>query len=159
MADLLKSFTFAWKGFVYCLTNERNMRVHFVFMVYMYSYLFVYDFFILSKVEISVIFIANTLVFMGELINTAIENTINLLSEKYDKYAQIAKDTAAGAVLVGAFFAVAIGIALLWQPEAFRALFEYYKEKPLMIVILALSLALSVIFVFWGFGKKSKRKN
>ncbi|NLB37045.1 MAG: diacylglycerol kinase family protein [Clostridiales bacterium] len=147
MKALAKSFIYAWQGFRYCIKYERNMRIHFVIMVYMYSFLFAYDFFELTRVEISIIFIANTIVFMGELINTAVESTINLVEKRYNKFAKIAKDTAAAAVLVGAVFSVAVGIALLWQPAAFRALFEYYKNNILMLVALIVSIVLSCVFI------------
>jgi diacylglycerol kinase (ATP) len=148
MKTLAKSFVYAWQGFLYCIKNERNMRIHFVIMVYMYSFLFFFDFFKLTKVEITVIFIANTIVFMGELINTAVESTINLVEKRYNKFAKIAKDTAAAAVLVGAVFSFAIGITLLWQPAAFRALYEYYKTHIFMLVALIISLVLSCFFIF-----------
>ena len=79
-------------------------------------------------------------------------------SEKYNRLAKISKDTAAGAVLVGAIFAVCTGIAILGQPEAFKAMFVYYAEKPYMIAVLVLSLALSFVFIFTGFHFKKKNK-
>ena len=113
------------------------------------------------------LFIANALVMMAELINTAIENTINLVEKKYNKLARIAKDTAAGGVLVGAFFAVAIGISLLWQPEAFKRIFDYYTDHTVMLACLVASLGVSVIYIFvgpltiWAFltGKPQKTTN
>lgn len=150
MKALLRSFVYAWQGFRYCLRHERNMRIHLAFTLYMYSFLGFYDFFELTRHDYAVLFIANALVFMGELINTAFESTIDLLEKKYNKMAKIAKDTAAAAVLVGAFFAVAIGVALLWQPEAFQKLFAYYKDNPLWLAILIASLALSLVYILAG---------
>lgn len=166
MRALAKSFVFAWHGFVYCLHNERNMRIHMVVTVYMYSFLLFFDFFALTRVEFAIIFIANALVFMGECINTAIESTINLLEKKYNQMAKIAKDTAAAAVLVGSFFAVMIGLVLLWQPEAFKKLYFYYSENTYMLVILAASILISIIYIFAGpdairrffTGKPAKKK-
>jgi diacylglycerol kinase len=157
MKALAKSFGFACRGFIHCLHNERNMRIHLAFTLYMYSFLLFFDFFKIGKLELAVLFIANALVMMAELINTAIENTINLVEKKYNKMAQIAKDTAAAGVLVGALFAVAIGVALLWQPDAFKKMFDYYKEHIAMLVCLAASLAVSLVYIFigplalWGF--------
>lgn len=150
MKALAKSFVYAWQGFIYCLHNERNMRIHLAFSLYMYCFLLFYDFFELSRSEFALIFIANALVMMGELINTAIETTINLVEKKYNKMAKIAKDTAAAAVLIGAIFSIAIGIVLLWQPEAFIKLYNYYKENTLMLICLITSLAVSVIYILIG---------
>ncbi len=148
MKALAKSFVYAWQGLLYTLRKERNMRIHFVISVYMYSFLFLFDFFELTNVEIAIIFIANTIVFMGELINTAIESTINLVEKKFNKFAKIAKDTAAAAVLVGAFFSVCIGAVLLWQPDAFKAMFEYYRTHIFMSVAFFISLVICLIFIF-----------
>ena len=150
MKELGKSFIYAWKGIVFCLHHERNMRIHFTVSVYMYAFLFVYDFFIVTRTQLAILLVTNAVVFMAEIINTAIENTINLLETKYNKFCEIAKDAAAGAVLVGAVFAVLIGIAILFQPEAFRQLFNYYIAKPYMLIILAASIALSCVYVFSG---------
>ena len=49
------------------------MRVHLVCMIYMYSYLLIYDFFEVSRTQFAIIFITNAIVVMGELFNTAIE--------------------------------------------------------------------------------------
>ena len=138
------------------------MRVHLVCMIYMYSYLLIYDFFEVSCTQFAIIFIANAIVVMGELFNTAIEAVVDMaeekFSEKYNRLAKISKDTAAGAVLVGAIFAVCTGIAILAQPDAFRAMFTYYAEKPYMIAVLIASLVLSFTFIFTGFNFKKKDK-
>lgn len=162
MRLLLKSFSYAWRGLIHCLHYERNMRIHLVTVVYMYTLLFFFrESFEVSKVELTIIFIANALVFISELINTAIEATINLLENNYNKMAKIAKDTAAAAVLTGAVFAFAIGIVVLWQPAAFREMADYYLDKPWMFAALVLSLAGAMVYIFAGpvaigrfFGRK-----
>ena len=162
MKGLLKSFVYAWSGIITCIRQERNMRVHLVCMIYMYSYLLIYDFFEVSRTQFAIIFIANAIVVMGELFNTAIEAVVDMaeekFSERYNRLAKISKDTAAGAVLVGAIFAVCTGIAILAQPDAFRAMFAYYAEKPYMIAVLIASLVLSFTFIFTGFNFKTKDK-
>ena len=162
MKGLLKCFVYAGSGIVTCIRQERNMRVHLVCMIYMYSYLLIYDFFEVSRTQFAIIFIANAIVVMGELFNTAIEAVVDMaeekFSEKYNRLAKISKDTAAGAVLVGAIFAVCTGIAILAQPDAFRAMFAYYAEKPYMIAALIASLVLSFTFIFTGFNFKKKDK-
>jgi len=57
-------------------------------------------------------------------------------------------------VLVCSICAVAVGIAVLWQPGAFRALYEYYKAKPLMLLALAGSLTATGLWVFPDWGRK-----
>ena len=159
MKSLIKSFGYAFSGIFEALRYERNMRIHFVCMIYMYSFLFVYDFFEITRTQLAVIFLANMAVVAAELINTAVERTVDLASEEYTENGKVAKDTAAGAVLVCAIFAVATGIAILGQPEAFSQMFLYYRENPVMLVVFILSIILATVFILKGFGKASKDKN
>ena len=158
MKSLIKSFGYAFLGIFEALRYERNMRIHFVCMIYMYSFLFAYDFFEITRTQLAVIFIANMAVVAAELINTAVERTVDLASEEYTENGKVAKDTAAGAVLVCAIFAVATGIAILGQPDAFSQMFLYYREKPVMLIAFILSIIPATVFIFKGFGKASKDK-
>ncbi len=156
MKNLFKSFGYAFRGIGYALVHERNMRIHFVCMAYMYTFLAVYDFFDVSRTQFALLFLANALVVAAELINTAVERTVDLVTDTYRENAKIAKDTAAGAVLCCAVFAVATGIAVLGQRAAFTAMFHYYREKPWMLLIFVLSIAAATVFIFKGFGKHSR---
>lgn len=154
MKALWKSFGYAFAGIARTIRTERNMRIHLTFMVYMFTYLTVYDFFVVSRAQYALLFLSCALVLAGELINTAIENVVDLVEQKKNDFCKIAKDAAAGAVLVNALFAVAVGIAVLYQPPAFRALFDYYRTHPVMIAVLALSIAASLLFIFLPNRKK-----
>lgn len=154
MKSLFLSFGYAFRGVFRTLAEERNMRIHLVCMVYMYTYLAVYDFFAVTRTQLALLFLANALVVAAELVNTALEHAVDLAAQGICAHAKRAKDAAAGAVLVCAMFAVAVGIAVLGQREAFRAMFAYYKENPWMLFVLALSIALATVFIFRGFGKR-----
>lgn len=156
MKGLLKSFVYAGNGILWCIKNERNMRAHFSLCVYMYAYLLIYDFFVLSKTEWAIILLCNALVFSLEIVNTAVEKAVDLATEKQNPLAKISKDAAAGAVLVSAIFSVIVGLVILLQPEAFRAMVEYYKSRLYLLVILAASLVLTFAFILKGIpsGKK-----
>ena len=158
MKGLLKSFVYAGNGILWCLKNERNMRAHFSLCVYMYAYLLIYDFFVLTKTEWAIILLCNALVFSLEIVNTAIEKAVDLATEKQNLLAKISKDAAAGAVLVSAIFSVIVGIVILFQPDAFMEMAEYYRERIYLLVILALSLVLTFAFILKGIpcGKKKK---
>lgn len=159
LLSLFKSFGYAFRGIFQALKYERNMRIHLVCVAYMYSFLLIYDFFEVSRTQFAIIFLANALVMAAELVNTAVERTVDLASEKFTENGKIAKDTAAGAVLICAFFSVLAGVAILFQPEAFKSLFLYYTQKPYMFVIFVLSIALSTVFIFKGLGKGSTQDN
>lgn len=91
-----------------------------------------------------------------ELVNTAVERTVDLASTEWTDNGRAAKDTAAGAVLVSAIFAVLTGIMIMWQPKAFSALYVYFKEHILYFVLFLLSLVVAFIFIFKGFPQMKK---
>ena len=154
MKSLIKSFGYAFRGIFTALTKERNMRIHTVCMLYMYFFLFAFDFFEISDAQLSVIFLANGLVIGGELINTAIERAVDLYGDEHTENGKIAKDCAAGAVLVFAIFSVLCGVAIMYQPKAFSAMFAYFIANPVAIVLFAISVVIFTAFIFKGFPKK-----
>ena len=151
MRLLFNSFRYAWRGILRAAETERNFRVHLVCMAYMYAFLRLSDWFTLSRTDWAVLFIANALVLAAELVNTAIEALVDLATRRQHPLAAVAKDCAAGAVLVCAVMAVAVGIAILYQPEAFRQLFAYFGTHVWILIAFILSLGISALFVF---GKK-----
>lgn len=137
MKKFLKCFVYAFRGIVFCLANERNMRVHLCFTVYMFGYLTVYDFFDVSRTGFAVLFALCALVMSLEAVNTAVERAVDLAAKgEISPLAKVAKDSCAGAVLISAIAAVAAGIAILWQPEAFKAMFEFYKANIPVFILL-----------------------
>ena len=159
--NLARSFKYAFKGFGWMIFNERNFRIHLTCFSYMAYFLFRYDFFVLERVEYAVLILAAALVIGGEMINSGIEKADDSVSRETIHTIKISKDTAAGAVLVFACAAVFVGIVLLWQPEAFRLLFNHFIEQPICLVSLVLSLVASMLFIFRlnnKFLRKMKKK-
>lgn len=154
MKSLIKSFGYAFRGIFMCLAKERNMRIHTVCMIYMYFFLFAFDFFEISCTQLSIILLANGLVMGGELINTAVERAVDLYGSEHTENGKIAKDCAAGAVLVFTIFSVLCGVAIMYQPEAFKALFSYFLANPVSIILFIISVVIFSIFIFKGFPKK-----
>ncbi|WP_010270265.1 diacylglycerol kinase family protein [Paenibacillus senegalensis] len=108
-----KSFRYAYEGIKYALVTQRNMKFHFsASFIALFSALF----FKISKLEILFLLLAITLVIVTELINTAIENAVNLAMPERHPLAKIAKDVAAASVLVAACFAVAVGLIIFFEP-------------------------------------------
>lgn len=157
LKKFVKGFQFAFEGILTALKTECNMRVHFVCMFYMYLFLLAFDFFQITRTQFAIIFIANGLVIGGELINTAIEAAVDLHGEEHTPLGKIAKDTAAGAVLVFAIAAVACGIAIMYQPEAFKLLFNFFATHIFALILFIVSLISAVLFILFGFGKKEKK--
>lgn len=150
MKRFFKSFFYAFRGIGHCICSERNMRIHLCFTAYMFGFLTVFDFFEVSRGQAAILITLCALVMSLEAVNTAVENAVDLVTDKQNELARIAKDSAAGAVLVAAIASVAAGIAILGQPDAFRAMFAYYVQNIPVLIVLIISIILSLAFVFAG---------
>lgn len=124
----------------------------------MFSILGLTDWFVLSRTDWAVLAVASALVIGAELVNTAIENAVDLETKEYNEYAKRAKDAASGAVLVCAIGAVMAGLFILLQPQAFSLMADYFSSKPLMFALFALSIVPATLFIFFGFGKSKDKK-
>lgn len=155
---LFMSFVYAFKGIFRTIANERNLRIHLTCVIYMISILSLTDWFVLSRTDWAILVLCCGTVIGGEIVNTAIENAVNLASEEYTEYGKISKDAAAGAVLVSAVTAVIVGIIILFQPEAFKAMYEYFLANPPMLAVFVLSIIPATLFIFFGIptGKGKK---
>ncbi len=107
------SFRFAAQGIVSAFKSELNMKVHSMLAVVVLA---AAAFFRLPPLSWMLLLLAITLVLSTELLNTAIEATIDLVSPDIHPLAKTAKDTAAGAVLLTAVFAVIVGIYVFYHP-------------------------------------------
>ena len=155
VSSLFKSFLYAFKGFGWMITHERNFRIHLTCLAYMFFYLLRYDFFTVSRTEFAILLLASGLVIGGEMLNTGIEKADDSVSREKKHTIEVSKDVSAGAVLVFTIFAVLCGVAILWQPEAFRLLFNHYVENPIYILWFVLSVIAFSWFIF-KFDKKGK---
>ena len=106
---LLKTLSYGFNGILYTLKHERNMVIHFLVMILVIIAGIVFK---ITFVEWGVCFVLFALVLSLELMNTALENVVDLVTEEKKAKAKVAKDAAAGAVLVSAIFAVIIGISI-----------------------------------------------
>ncbi len=113
-SNLATSFRYAWGGLTYAFETQRNFRIHTVIGTLAIGLgLFLQ----LKPVEISVIGVTIGIVLAMELLNTAIESVVDLtVGQSYHELAKIAKDCAAGAVLVSAMAAAIVASALLLPP-------------------------------------------
>ena len=101
------------EGMVHAARTERNMRVHIIIAL---GGVVLGVLLGLSLVEWAVIALAMSGVFTSEMMNTAVEYLIDLASPEHHPLAKIAKDAAAGAVLINATFAAVVGV-LIFGPK------------------------------------------
>lgn len=106
---LINSFKFAFKGIGSCIRSERNMKIHFTIMILVVLLGIILN---ISMWEWITCFILFGLVISLEMVNTAIEIVVDLVSPMFNELAGRAKDIAAGAVLVNAIVAFIIGLII-----------------------------------------------
>ncbi len=99
-------FDHAWEGIVRAVRTQRNMRFHALAAVAVVVAGLVFR---VGVAEFAVLFFAIALVMAMELVNTAVEAIVDLVSPEFDPLAKIAKDAAAGAVLVASIGAAIVG--------------------------------------------------
>ena len=113
---LIKSFQHAFCGILTSFVIGRNIKVHYIAAL---AAILGGLYFGISKVEFLIILLISAQVICLEMVNTAIERTVDLVTVEYHLYAKIAKDIAAGAVLVAAIFAIVIG-GIIFLPYIFK---------------------------------------
>ena len=106
---LYKSFGYAFEGIFTGIKKERNMKIHCLAMLCVV----VAGFFMkISVTEWCICLILFGLILSLELVNTAGEAVVDLVTEEKKPLAKIAKDTAAGAVLIAAIMAAGVGLII-----------------------------------------------
>ena len=109
---LVDSFNFAIEGLISALKNEKHMKGHILAAIIIVILAIVIN---ASKVEILIISLSVSFVVITELVNTAVEAIVDLVSPERHPLAKLAKDVAAGAVLVAAINALCVGYLLFYD--------------------------------------------
>lgn len=109
---LIESFNFAFEGIIYALKTQRNMKIHFFVSIVVLTMSLFFD---LSRMEILILFLTITMVIIAEMINTAVEAAIDLITDKYHLFAKIAKNVAAGAVLIAAINSIIVAYLIFFH--------------------------------------------
>jgi len=107
------TFRYALEGFVHVLKTQPNAWVHSAFTL---AVVLAGLWLGLSRVEWAILLATVAVVWVAEFINTAVEAAVDLATVETRPLAKIAKDAAAGGVLVAAIMAVGIGLLILGPP-------------------------------------------
>ncbi len=150
----LSSFKYAAKGILTCLKLERNMRFHLIFCIYVFFFSFIME---ISSTELALVFLASALVFISEMLNTAIEKLCDFVCKDKNQNIGKIKDICAGAVLVSAVISICVGVTVLYKPDKLLMIFNIFVNNPLYIILLVLSLVASIIYITCGFSFKNKK--
>jgi diacylglycerol kinase (ATP) len=145
--NFIKSFNFARRGFRYCIKNERNMRIHIVASIFILAFSLVFE---LTSLEFAVLVISMMFVITSEMLNTAIETIVNLETSSYEHLARIAKDIAAGAVLVSSICSVIVGIALFFKPDKLMNKIHSVFVTPQLFFLFFVIIVIGLFFIIKG---------
>lgn len=149
----IRSANFAIEGILHAARTQRHLRYHFyaAAAVLLFSYAAG-----VTKIHFLIISLAVIAVLLAEMLNTAMESVVDLLSPEHHERARAAKDIAAGAVFITAIGAAIIGYVILMPHarEVFDKGLHIAKHTPEEISIIALVLVLIVVVLMKSrFGK------
>jgi diacylglycerol kinase (ATP) len=142
--SVFDSFNYAAEGVIHALRTQRNLWIHFTIAA---AVLVAAVGFGVSKVELMVLLLAITFVLVAELVNTAVEAAVDVASTSFDPMAKIAKDIAAGAVLVATLNAVAVGYLVFSGTVADRSsrFLDRLSDAPAELTLVALALTVIIV--------------
>ena len=115
MKQFILSFKYAIEGIITSIIEEKNIKIHILAIFVTILMGIIYK---ISTMEWIICILLFGLVISAEIINTAIENAVDLVTDEKNILAKKAKDAAAGAVLVNAIISVIIA-CIIWIPKIF----------------------------------------
>ena len=142
-----ESANVAIEGILYAAKTQKHLRWHFVSAALV---ILLGLYFGLGKPDFIALSLAVVIVLVAEILNTAVEAAVDLVSKDYNPLAKVAKDTAAGAVFVASFGAIIIGFLILYPYAAsavtvgvrqLKVAGENIAFMALMVVIIAVIIA------------------
>lgn len=155
---LLDSFNYAIEGIIYAVRTQRNMKIHMIAALLVLTACFFYD---LSKIELLAITITISMVIMAELINTAIEFAVDATTNYYHPLVKVAKNVAAGGVLITAINAVVVGYIIFWDKLKYINFILIMKVKstsPYVIFIILAIVSITTLVAKAIFGEGTPLK-
>ena len=142
--SIIESFNYAIEGVIHVLRTQRNMRIHFLVAVIVLITAAAVG---VSKIELIALLISIAFVLVAEMINTAVEGTIDAATTSFDPMAKLAKDLAAGAVLIAAVNAVAVGYLVFAGKAADKSarVLDKLRNAPAEITLIALVVTVIIV--------------
>ena len=142
------SFGYARDGLTHALLTQRNMRIHFLAA---FCVIFLCVVIQVQNFEIIAALFSIALVIALELVNTAIENVVDLMVEVYHTSAKVAKDVAAAAVLVAAANALIVAYLIFYNklhPIVWRSFSSLMSPPYIGVLLMALLFLILAIVAY-----------
>jgi diacylglycerol kinase (ATP) len=142
--SLIESFNYAFEGIIHVLRTQRNMRIHFAVALAVLIAGLAVD---VSRLELIALLLAIAFVLIAEMINTALEAAIDVATTSFDPMAKLAKDIAAGAVLIATVNAIAIGYLVFSGQVANRSerVLDKLRDAPAKLTLISLVVVIIVV--------------
>ncbi len=141
---LYKSFKFAFEGVYYCISNERNFRIHMTVAAIIYLLAPYYKF---TPAEMIMLTLVIAVVILAEMVNTSIETIVDMITDEFHLLAKKAKDVAAGAVLMATLCAIMCALFLILRPNIMAYIISDVFHSIPKIIISLVVIILSYLFV------------
>ena len=155
MKRFIGSTNHAIAGIVHAFRNEGNMRIHFVCaLLAIGAGILTY----VTRFEMMMLSVTITFVIVAELVNTAIEAVVDLITQQYHELARVAKNVAAGAVLMSALNALVVGYLVFYRKIRNYDFVprEYFLNLPAHTTFLCLVVVGILVIIFKSYSTKKK---
>src|SRR5690348_18111514 len=142
--SLIDSFNYAFEGIIHVLRTQRNLRIHFAIAIGVIAAAAALD---VDRMELIALLLAIAFVLVAEMVNSAIEGAIDVSTTSFDPNAKLAKDIAAGAVLIASVNAIAVGYLVFAGKVATRSskILDRLRDAPAELTLVALVLTVLVV--------------
>jgi diacylglycerol kinase (ATP) len=142
--SIVESFNFAFEGIIHVLRTQRNMRIHFLVAVLVLVAALWSG---VDKLELIALLLSISFVLIAEMINTAVEASVDVATTSFDPLAKLAKDIAAGAVLIASVNALAVGYLVFSGQVAERSshFLDRLSNAPAEVTLIALVVTTIVV--------------
>jgi diacylglycerol kinase (ATP) len=142
--SVLQSFNFAFEGIIHVLRTQRNMRIHFAIAIAVLIAALAVG---VRRLELVALLLAISFVLIAEMLNTALEAGIDVSTTSFDPLAKLAKDIAAGAVLIATVNAVAVGYLVFVErlKDPSSRVLDTLREGPAELTLVALVLTTALV--------------
>jgi len=149
--SIFESFNYAIEGIIHVLRTQRNMRIHFGVAVGVLVAALVLN---VSRLELIALLLSIAFVLIAEMFNTAIEAAVDVASTSFDPMAKLAKDIGAGAVLIAALNAIAVGYLVFSGQVADESsrLLDKLSDAPAELTLIALVLTIALVIALKAFS-------
>jgi diacylglycerol kinase (ATP) len=143
---LLDSFNYAFEGIIHVLRTQRNLRIHFLAAVLVFAAAIALG---VSRLQLIALVLSIAFVLVAEMLNTAIEGVIDVSTTSFDPNAKLAKDIAAGAVLIASVTALGVGYLVFEDAAGTRGthVLDRVRNAPASLTLVALVLVVLLVIV------------